>query len=512
MFIPAGSVAFPQPGHNPLTIIAPLQEAPIQKITEGRLFPIRLGAVCARAGPWWLPGLALLLTVIYVAAPYGKLASALYLVATFYAALAVALAWYCRPALYGRTAWVLMALALGLGGVGHAVWYWLDLRGLEPLPSLADAFYLAIYPFFIAALWLLGRRGEEGYGTLIDALVVGVSAAVLGWTLLIAPYIYDPDLGLAQLLVTTAYPVADLALLPLILNLVFLHRTRNRAHIFLLLGMLAYLAADLLYAHGTSVGWYAPGGLTDGLWLVAYTLFIAAAWDPSATIEPQNLASSAKVAHRRVIVLGAATVLVPAVMLFQARSHPQMVEVAAIGSILLFLLVMYRMAGLLRKTHEQAEALEHLSRTDPLTGAANRRYLEEELAREMARAQRTQEPLSLGILDLDNFKTYNDTYGHNAGDALLQELVAEWRPLLRPTDILTRYGGEEFVVLIPDSDIDRTWSVMERLRQRIPHGQTCSAGVTTWYPGETFGDFLGRADRALYRAKTGGRNQVVVEA
>ncbi len=460
-----------------------------------------------RAGQLLAAGLAV--AALYVVVPYGLFASAVYVIATALAALALALATRRRPRIFCPAAWNLIACALALAAVGHGIWYWLDLRGLEPFPSAPDAFYLAVYPLFMAALWMLGRQSGGDDGAFSDALMVGISAGVLGWALLIAPHIYDPDLTVVHLLVSTAYPVADLMLLPLILRLVFLHRTRIAAHLFLLLGMLAYLVADLLYAHGNSTGWYAPGGITDGLWLAAYALFMAAAWHPSAFAEPRSRASSLELSRRRLLVLGAASVLVPAVILFTAGTDVEIVRVAAIGSILLFLLVMHRMSGLIRQTHRQAEALERISRTDPLTGAANRRHLERELAREMTRAERNRTPLTLAFLDLDHFKQFNDTCGHSAGDELLRELVAAWRNVLRPTDVLARFGGEEFIIVFPDIDGRQCHAAVERLRTLVPQGQTCSAGIAEFRPGESADAFIERADQALYAAKHQGRNRIV---
>jgi diguanylate cyclase (GGDEF)-like protein len=456
-----------------------------------------------------LLGGGLLLALLYVVAPYGQFAGTLYVFTSLAAAVVIALAVRrhrrrpCCP-----LGWLLIASALGLAAIGHAIWYWLDLHGLEPFPSLADAFYLAVYPFFIAALWLLGSRHQRDDGALSDALIVGVSAAVLGWALLIAPYLHAPELTMGQVIVSTAYPVADLILLPLILRLLFMHRTCITAHLFLLAGMFAYLIADVLYAHGNLTGWYVPGGITDSFWLMAYALFAAAAWHPSAVLEPSARAMTAELSRQRLVLLGGAALLVPAVILFTAGTEVEIVRVAAIGAILLFLLVLHRMAGLIKQTQRQAEELENQSRTDPLTGAANRRYLDEELAREMARAERTGASLSLAFIDLDYFKQFNDTHGHSAGDALLQELVASWHRVLRPMDVLARVGGEEFVIVFPDTGIDECRDAIERLRGLVPGDQTCSAGIAAFRPGETADDFLDRADQALYAAKRAGRNRV----
>lgn len=468
-------------------------------------------AVPACGGGWqWLLTGGLLLTLLYVVIPYGLLASTVYVVTSAFSAIAVALAVKARPQLFCPVAWILIACALGLAACGHAIWYWLDLRGLEPFPSIADAFYLLVYPFFIVALWSLGQRSGRNNGALSDGLIVGVAAAVPGWAFLIAPYLKDPGLSSLQLLVSAAYPVADLILLPLILRLVFLHRAQVTAHLFLLLGMLAYLAADVLYAHGNSAGWYGPGGFTDALWLVAYVSIVAAIWHPSASIEPRSEVSIVELSTRRLVVLGAAAMLAPAVILLTADVDADVVRIAAISSILLFLLVLHRMAGLVRETHRQADELERLSRIDPLTGAANRRYLNDELEREISRARRSGSLLTLAFLDLDYFKRFNDTYGHAAGDALLEELVDVWRPVLRNSDLLARIGGEEFVVVLPDTGTDEARRVVERMRQRIPQGQTCSAGIAELGHDDTAETLMARADRAMYAAKHGGRDRILV--
>ena len=147
--------------------------------------------------------------------------------------------------------------------------------------------------------------------------------------------------------------------------------------------------------------------------------------------------------------------------------------------------------------------------TDPLTGLANRRAWDEELSRELARAQREHQPLCVAMLDLDHFKRFNDEHGHQAGDRLLKQLAATWREVLRPTDVVVRYGGEEFVVLLSNCGIEVAVEVIERLRRATPGGQTCSAGVALWNRTEAPNALVSRADAALYRAKREGRDRIV---
>jgi diguanylate cyclase (GGDEF)-like protein/PAS domain S-box-containing protein len=145
---------------------------------------------------------------------------------------------------------------------------------------------------------------------------------------------------------------------------------------------------------------------------------------------------------------------------------------------------------------------------DSLTGLSNRRMLEEQLPREMARARRTGSPLCVALIDIDHFKAYNDSHGHLAGDEVLRECARAWDDALRGEDTIVRFGGEEFLVLLPDTAPEEAAEVVERLRERTPMEQTCSAGLAAWDFVEGSDDLLGRADAALYLAKAGGRDQL----
>ncbi|HET9199183.1 MAG TPA: sensor domain-containing diguanylate cyclase [Solirubrobacterales bacterium] len=152
--------------------------------------------------------------------------------------------------------------------------------------------------------------------------------------------------------------------------------------------------------------------------------------------------------------------------------------------------------------------VQDLARHDALTALPNRRVLQEMLPREMARARRNELPLSLAIIDIDHFKAYNDTHGHLAGDEVLRACAREWDGALRGEDTLVRFGGEEFLVVLPDTEPEQAAEIVERLRERTPMGQTCSAGLALWEHGESIDDLLRRADEALYLAKASGRDQL----
>lgn len=164
-----------------------------------------------------------------------------------------------------------------------------------------------------------------------------------------------------------------------------------------------------------------------------------------------------------------------------------------------------------------------LAVVDPLTGLNNRHFLDAYMGKLIARAQRRNTPISMLITDIDKFKNVNDTHGHDAGDEVLREFARRLRASVRGADLACRFGGEEFIVLMPDTTADMAAQIAERLREAIetsafdlPGGRgqltlTTSVGVTNYHPEQDSAETLiKRADEALYSAKTDGRNRVVL--
>jgi diguanylate cyclase (GGDEF)-like protein len=165
---------------------------------------------------------------------------------------------------------------------------------------------------------------------------------------------------------------------------------------------------------------------------------------------------------------------------------------------------------------DEVKALQHLAETDPLTGVANRRGGEKHIANEISRAKREKRPLSCILIDLDRFKLVNDTFGHQAGDQLLRDISNLLRRTVRAYDILVRWGGEEFLLVLPGVDRDVARVLAERVRIAVEaldtHGigpVTLSAGVANFENDYDFSSTLKTADRRLYQAKASGRNCVV---
>lgn len=171
------------------------------------------------------------------------------------------------------------------------------------------------------------------------------------------------------------------------------------------------------------------------------------------------------------------------------------------------------------KLHQELDRVSAQARHDPLTGALNRKGLEEAVEREVSSVRRKETPLCVALLDIDNFKRLNDSLGHANGDAALAHLATVARECMRPQDTLARYGGEEFVLLLPDTPLDKGIEAMTRLQRELTKRFflagtekiliTFSAGVAQLAPNEKGADAIKRADQGMYLAKRAGKNRVV---
>lgn len=168
-----------------------------------------------------------------------------------------------------------------------------------------------------------------------------------------------------------------------------------------------------------------------------------------------------------------------------------------------------QLLGALEERLELLVRLERLALTDELTGLPNRRAWEDGLRRELARAARERNRVCVGLIDLDEFKRFNDERGHHSGDELLAEAATVWQTKLRPSDLLARLGGDEFGLLFPAWSLEAAVAVVQRLRTATPSGHRSSAGVTCWDGSELPAELVKRADAALYKAKRDGRDRTV---
>ncbi|MBG0817082.1 diguanylate cyclase [Planomonospora sp. ID82291] len=409
-------------------------------------------------------------------------------------------------------AWALMGLGLVGTTGGDLLWLYYDhIAGVDPFPSPADIAYLLQYPFVTAALLMLARhrRTPGDRGALLDSTIVTVGLLLPYWVLLIDPNIGGHDSTFDQL-VALAYPLADVVLLAGLVRLLSVSGARTPSFRLLTVAMIALLAGDVIFisTQGAEVSGLPLG---DTPFLLSYVLWGAAALHPSARdLLDTSSGGVPFFTTRRLLTLMAVVLLAPGTMAaqllagFEVSSWP-----VTIASALLFVLVVARMADLLHRLQEQARMLDEVARTDTLTGLPNRRTLDAQLAREYERAEQDGTPLCLAMVDLDRFKLFNDTYGHQAGDLLLTDAATAWSLALGGQDMLARYGGEEFVLVMPGREPADAERLLAAMRAATPQAQTFSAGLALWDGRERPSDLLHRADLALYAAKEAGRDRVV---
>lgn len=420
-----------------------------------------------------------------------------------------------RPAL--PVVWWLFAAGVAGNASGILVEYVLTHTDTQPdFPSWADAAYLSLYPAAAAGLVLLIRRrtAHRDWSSLIDATTLSTGMGLLAWVFMIKPAASDVSIGLFGHIVSVAYPVGDVVLLAMTVRLMLSGGARNKSFRLICGALICFLAGDGAWAVINQMVWEA-GPLAEkvlaDVFLIGYLLFATAAVHPEIRSLTRSVAPRPiRIGRPLLAALTIASLIGPALLIMQALRHQVTDALAiALGCITLFLLVLTRMSQVLTQLNVQTERVRELAVTDELTGLPNRRAWNTELPRAIERVRRTGGPLTVAVLDLDHFKSFNDAYGHPAGDRLLKEATAAWQAELRSADHLARYGGEEFVLLLPDATPAEAHEILDRMRRATPLGQTFSAGTARWNGIETSDNLTARADAALYQAKNAGRNRIV---
>jgi diguanylate cyclase (GGDEF)-like protein len=476
----------------------------------------------------WL-GIGLAMVAGYFALPTTNLQDLLYQLPGMLGATAVvAGVMIHKPA--DRRPWLVLALGLALSSAGDWTWVILDkVYGLEPFPSVADLFYLAGMGLVATALlWIVrGRMPGGDRAGLLDALIVAVGVGLVSWVFLMAPIVADTTQSLLQIAVALAYPMLDILLLGVMVRLLLAPGRHVTSLRFLICAVLAFLLADYPYAAMVLAGVYQTGQLVDGGWLLGAVFWGVAGLHPSMrhVADPAE-AGDGRLSVWRLLLLAGASLMAPAVLVIQGiRGVPIDIPVIATGCVVLFLLVIARLSGVvsdLRTTLQQRKVLEaELERRalhDPLTGLANRTLFHDRLQHALSRRGGT---VAVLFLDLDDFKTVNDTSGHDAGDEVLTSVANALQRTVRPADTVARLGGDEFAVLLDDHpDAYAAGLVASRLIEAVQaptmvagrrHSIGASIGISLGASGVASGDELMRdADIAMYVAKGKGKGGFTV--
>ncbi|MBT0770524.1 EAL domain-containing protein [Kineosporia sp. J2-2] len=415
-----------------------------------------------------------------------------------------------------RRGWYLL-----LGGT--SLWVLGDLTravaaGGTPSDSVTVPDVISLVGFLLLGLGALdftrARSGASDLGSVLDAMIVTTSIAVALGIFVVAPLADTSTLPLATKAVNAAFPVGDLFLLGVLVRLYAVPGARVVSYYLLTAGAGLLLAADTGYELSTLIASDLESSrLIDAGRLAGYLLIAGAATAPSMRVlaDPDPPPPQNRLSRRRQGALVVALLLPNVALLTDGfSSGARHWQVIAAGMLLICILMLVRILRLISTVQEQAISLGDLARADGLTGAPNRRTWDYEVTRATDMAREHGTSLCVAIIDLDKFKVYNDTHGHQAGDKLLKESVAAWTAQLRPPALLARYGGEEFALLAPGFTPLQLATVLERLRTVTPYGQTFSAGVAQWDPLTEATSATKAADAALYAAKRAGRNRVVI--
>jgi diguanylate cyclase (GGDEF)-like protein len=347
-----------------------------------------------------------------------------------------------------RSAWFFIGAALlatTFGDILFDFWY----GGNPPFPSAADVAYLAFYPLlYVGIVLLLRRRVSTFSATLwLDGLLAATAAAALAASVLVEVVARSTHGSRLVVLTNIAYPIGDVLLLALLVFVFSVTRWRpGRAWTLIAAGLLCNTVGDAIFLYQTAVGTYAEGTYLDLAWPLSLVLIALAAWRRPGRITRVQLQDRAMLGTPIVCGLTATGVLVAA---SQVHMHPLALVFASVTIVL----VLARTALTFWENSQLLEASRHEALTDSLTGLANRRKLLVDLDAALEAAH-DGEPRLLVLFDLNGFKTYNDTFGHPAGDALLARLATRLAATVEPAGAAYRMGGDEFCVLLPEPEPD----------------------------------------------------------
>lgn len=414
-----------------------------------------------------------------------------------------------------RGAWLLLVAGFSTWVAGdmlataeQVLWH----LGTYPVPS--DAIYLGAYGLLAAGCLVMVRSRGAGrdFTALLDATIIATGAAVVAGVFLIVPLAGNSELTGFGKVISSAYPLGDVLLIAMLVRMWTAPGARSTSYRLLVSALAMTLTADVVWNVLVAMDGSLADRWTDQLYLASYVLVGFAACVPSMTALTEQIPDKVAPAsaQRRLVVLATGAML-PALTLLVTGARGSAIpwQVVGLGALLITGLVLVRMSGILHTVEVQAVQLAALARADGLTGAPNRRTWDHELSRACAASLEHNTTLCVAMMDIDHFKVYNDTYGHQAGDRLLREAVAAWTEQLGEGALLARYGGEEFTVLLPRVTLAQGQARIQALCAVTPDGQTFSAGVSMWDPGTEPAIAVSWADQALYEAKRTGRDRVL---
>ena len=386
-------------------------------------------------------------------------------------------------------------------------------------PNIGDIFYVAGYPFVaVGLLMLLHSRGKSrdrsrDVGGVIDGFIVATSVSVLLWVFFVEPTAFDNTLPIFERLVSVAYPAGDLLLIAIGAQLAVRQVRRQAPYWILTVALLALLVSDLGYLYQSLYGTYTERDPIDFGWWISYALIVAVLVHPRVgDIAAAPNRSTPSLSPRRIVLLSLVTIAAPLTIAARSAAGASLqLPVLLGGTVVLFGLVVLRLVVMARELEASRTLLLHEATHDALTGLANRTLFSQQIEQALA----GDVPVAVLCLDLDDFKLVNDSFGHPAGDVVLQVVGERLLGLLRPGDAVARLGGDEFAMLVSDPDAATGGAVAQRVLRAVreaiglPDGlivhSNVSVGVAHSSSDSSVEALLRDADIAMYMAKQSGK-------
>lgn len=419
-----------------------------------------------------------------------------------------------RPAFRGERRLLLAAMLLWL--VGDVVVAVQAVRSVS-LDSWSSTSLVGILSYLCLFAALVGMARREGIvagaAVVLDVVLCALSLTVVWWLLIGQQILLAPGGDQPHALLVSSYPLGDVLAIAgacAVLSTRSAHEWSTRA---LALSAMVDVVADIWFGYfvvNLTEAWYWP----PALWMVQSGLLAAAAVLSGRPVsEPGSRVSRSGVLMMVGALVAPMMTIAAQVLVGDVRVSSSSVVLALIGTGIMVGIVCVRVLILVRRIEKQADELEQTARTDELTQLPNRRAGMRLLHDSIAQVRQGRlTGLTVALLDLDHFKSFNDTHGHLQGDRLLRAAGLSWASVISPGDMLFRYGGEEFVVIMPEGTAEQTRAVLHRMRRATPRCQTFSAGIATLREDETAQDVIGRADASLYAAKAAGRARSWISA
>ncbi|MGW8251761.1 MAG: diguanylate cyclase, partial [Anaerolineales bacterium] len=426
---------------------------------------------------------------------------------------------------YGMTlrwAWFLLTLGAWCFVIAEGLWtYYSIVLGIDPFPSPADYFYVLYYPLTLVGVLLLSFAFVPRQERSLLWLDIGILLMFFGM-LLWYYFLASPELLSSSLseYVALVYPAGDFLIFVVALALILRDLTRVARWI------LALIALAMVFSAVGDIA-FAVYELQDIPYVIAYlnvmwmSAVLAQIWATARLItsgpgvlkdSPVRSRPWRQMLRLTLPYLAIAGGLGLLFMIIRSNLSPDRRFMGMLtGAYILIALVLWRQYIVSKENIRLYESVQRIAWTDSLTGVYNRHFFNEILPREMERASRYGHHLSVLLLDIDGFKSFNDTYGHLKGDAVLKIIARLFTTQLRASDTIARFGGDEFVVILPETNRRRALAIAERIRSAVSartFGSThlsVSIGVSAYRSGLTPEQLLDEADQDMYRRKNSAK-------